>query len=354
MKLALSLALLASFSSAVVSVEPQDPPPQDSGTCSGPHARFYGDPHITTFDGLNYDCQGAGEFVLAKAEGDNPILVTGRFVKSSSQSRTVTVGRAVGIKAVEGVPPIQITSQENSSCQLVFTTGHDQGQTIDGVEDFELNYPNLVRAYADNDQQNAVLIFPSINARVNVNVRSSPSFGCVMSVDLCLSPEKHGNFEGLFGSPNGNLQDDWGERMEPIPRDNTSAMYDQGFDFCMDKCITHAEDSLFSRPNFNAFNFCSQSTFDVNSFMDLFNMLPQLIVDSCQQTNNPQECLLDVSVAVERGEDPMECIEGIKENERQRTELAEIEESDLGREGGRDGWCTPRPESGVNGDPHCK
>ena len=47
-------------------------------------------------------------------------------------------------------------------------------------------------------------------------------------------------------------------------------------------------------------------------------------MDSCQQTNNPQECLLDVPVAVERGEDAMECIEGIKENERQRTELAEI------------------------------
>lgn len=354
MKLALALALLASFSSSVVSVDPQDPPPQDPGTCSGPHASFYGDPHITTFDGLNYDCQGAGEFVLAKSEGDNPILVTGRFVKSTSQGRTVTVGRAVGIKAVEGVPPIQITPQDNSSCQLVFTTGHDQGQTIDGVEDFETNYPNKIRVYADNDQQNAVLIFPGIGARVNVNVRSSPSFGCMMSVDLCLTPVEHGEIVGLFGSPNGNLQDDWEERMEPIPLDNTTAMYDQGFDFCMDRCIENSADSLFSEQNFNAFNLCSQSTFDVNSFMALFDMLPQLVRDSCQQTNNPQECLLDVSVAVERGEDAMECIEGIKENERQRTELAEIEESNLDREGGRDGWCTPRPESGVNGDPHCK
>ncbi|KAL3937744.1 MAG: hypothetical protein SGBAC_007205 [Bacillariaceae sp.] len=336
--------------------DPLQPPPQDPSICSGPHASFYGDPHVTTFDGLHYDCQGAGEFVLAKSNGLDPLLITGRFVKSTAAGRTVSVGRAVGIKVEETVPPIQISTQESGAsgeCTLEFTQGIAQDVTIDDVSSFETNYPSKLRVYADNRAKNAVLIFPGYDARVNVSVRTSPRFGCLLSVDLCLTPEYHGDIVGLFGSPNGGFQDDW---MTPsIPVDSARDMYVEGYKFCMDNwCINNSADSLFSSANFDVFNFCDDRDFDVDSIMALIGLLPQSVVDSCALVDNPQECLLDVSVAVERGANPIQSIEKFREGERQRTELAGLEEADLDRDGDREGWCKTRPETGVHGDPHFK
>lgn len=51
----------------------------EESCCGGSCAGAYGDVHLTTFDGLRYDCQSAGEHILAKVP-ENGFMVQGRFV----------------------------------------------------------------------------------------------------------------------------------------------------------------------------------------------------------------------------------------------------------------------------------
>lgn len=54
--------------------------------CVGHVASWSGDPHMRTFDGLKYDCQGEGEFHVLKSL-DSTLEVQGRFVKFQQDKR---------------------------------------------------------------------------------------------------------------------------------------------------------------------------------------------------------------------------------------------------------------------------
>ena len=56
------------------------------GSCAFflPKGRFSGDPHLTTFDRLKYDCQAEGEFVIVKHPN---YKVQARFVKGGNPNR---------------------------------------------------------------------------------------------------------------------------------------------------------------------------------------------------------------------------------------------------------------------------
>ena len=72
MKLYLASLLLsvASVQNAVLA----ENPPSLPATC----ASTYSDPHVLTFDGLKYDCQGGGDFILSKSM-DSDFELQGRF-----------------------------------------------------------------------------------------------------------------------------------------------------------------------------------------------------------------------------------------------------------------------------------
>ncbi|CAB9516016.1 expressed unknown protein [Seminavis robusta] len=71
-----------------------------------------------TFDGLKYDCQGTGEFVILKSETRPDFEIQGRFVKFVPE-RKPTVTKSVVIQAGSKVPRIQVnvpSSAKNGLC----------------------------------------------------------------------------------------------------------------------------------------------------------------------------------------------------------------------------------------------
>jgi Bacterial Ig-like domain (group 3) len=62
----LTLGVCCPITGAIQFAETNDPNPLAVATCNGPGGELEGDPHLTTADGVNYDFQGAGEFVALR------------------------------------------------------------------------------------------------------------------------------------------------------------------------------------------------------------------------------------------------------------------------------------------------
>jgi choice-of-anchor C domain-containing protein len=69
---------------------PPPPPPVSSGDC-------WGDPHCRTIDGLAYDFQGTGEFVLARSTTGGP-TVHARFGTNSIWGPNVSLNRGLAVR----------------------------------------------------------------------------------------------------------------------------------------------------------------------------------------------------------------------------------------------------------------
>merc|ERR1712083_529989 len=85
------------------------------GHCVADHvcATVRGDPHLTTFDGLKFDCQGHGEFVLSESL-DSAFEIQGRFEQiKNSKDRSVSITKAISIDTgVDGAPELDVFTEE--------------------------------------------------------------------------------------------------------------------------------------------------------------------------------------------------------------------------------------------------
>lgn len=92
---------------------PEDPPPDEpivfpNGVPpEGDNSWIYGDPHLTTRDGLRYSFGGAGDYVLAEAEG---VELQARFVRRSLGS-PASVPSAVALR-IDGVTVILMQDRD--------------------------------------------------------------------------------------------------------------------------------------------------------------------------------------------------------------------------------------------------
>ena len=82
-------------------------------SCVGAVALAWGEPHLTTFDNLKYDCQGEGEFVLVRSL-DGRFEVQARFSALDHDDRTSKI-TAVAISEGVGTPVVQLSIPENPS-----------------------------------------------------------------------------------------------------------------------------------------------------------------------------------------------------------------------------------------------
>ena len=79
-------------------------------------AGLFGDPHITTFDGLHFDCRAAGEFVMYKSLDDPSFQIQERFtaIDSSDSCTQTSVSTGVVIRDTN-TPRFQISTPRNGS-----------------------------------------------------------------------------------------------------------------------------------------------------------------------------------------------------------------------------------------------
>jgi len=330
-------------------------------------AQVWGDPHVVTFDKLKYDCQGRGEFVLLKSTHPNdPLAIHGVFKDTGGFAKNPSVTRSVAIQVVPGVPVLHVSIPDmpvNGQCGFSYSVTSSMNPINDIVSYFAVNYPGQVDVMSSNK---AVIInYPGVGARVEITVHSGrfSSFGCRMRAKACISPAAHGGANaivGLMGNPTGQTNDDWmqnPDKYTPIPLPNGNPRK-AGTDYCIDQWCVPKNQTLYDHNTYDNHNQCcdgSFTPFDQQAYDNISNNVPQSVKNSCnQKSENPDECINDVGVAVDQ--DPSlnfpDLVDEIAGEEQVADEVSDTKESDLDS---NPNWNTPKKISGSSrGDPHCE
>jgi RHS repeat-associated protein len=177
-------------------------------------ARSKGEPHLTTFDGVGYSFQGAGDFTLIESlDGDLDIQV--RYVQIDPRATvanavaTVVDGQRVvidseGIEFVDGVPIVrrgtgQGVAKVTVNSEVVeipsggsITVGNSQIFRNPG-EEYTIVYAGEDGIVSDGDDQ----LFVNYMRPGTINI-----------VDVALGDEKKGQIRGLLGNLNDDPNDD--------------------------------------------------------------------------------------------------------------------------------------------------
>jgi hypothetical protein len=156
--------------------------------------RNFGDPHLVSLDGLGYDMQAVGEFVLLRSTAGNPFEVqvrTGAVNAFASEilSTAITIGDSVielndGGLLVDGV-----------------------GTVIDPAAGFLVVGDGQVVLGEANGYTTYTIFIPGGDAAVIVT-----DFGDRYDVNVSVNPDRAGQFEGLLGNFDGNLTNDFALR----------------------------------------------------------------------------------------------------------------------------------------------
>lgn len=246
--------------------------PESIPVCVGYVASWAGDPHMKTFDGLKYDCQGEGEFHVVRSL-DSDFQLQGRFIKFNDKRRP-TVTNSVAFDTGDGEPVIQITvpkSNDNGCTPYVYVGGSTVPVDIavDGVGDPTV----LVESIKSGKREGYKIYYSKSKVELTVMSKTSRKNGCVLSAKLCLpfdSEKSKENLVGLLGTPNGDQSDDWMKHNKngggnlPVPSSRKELRSEKAYDFCVQNwCITDEDKSLFSYAggeSFAGFSGCAQGS----------------------------------------------------------------------------------------------
>jgi hypothetical protein len=161
----------------------------------GPGGSSTGDPHFTTFDGVAYDFQAAGEFVLTQDSDGSP-TVQARFLPVAD--RDVSVVSAVATQLAD-----QSVTIDARDSQMLTVDGTAQSLSVGeslAVGDGEIfrtqNRYTVVYPGADGDIDDG-------DTRMEVTIVDN-------RLDVVVEPNQSAvdSMSGLLGSPNGNAADD--------------------------------------------------------------------------------------------------------------------------------------------------
>lgn len=232
---------------------PSDPaivvdPFMNPGCPAPPNPGPFGEPHMRTFDGLGYDCQGSGEFVLFRTRRSNVEIQT-RF-SGDAGNATVITGIAVKVK---NMPIVELSialsdsssADQISSCPIrTYFNGSKRSLKRNTVLESDVSV---------NVSSSTIRVSFGNHLITSLVIIKSTSFGCFfqqlqtyMSQAITMSED----IVGLLGTPNGNPFDDWmdqsGNTLQ-VPRDEHGKLFKPAYDYCTSNwCIRSETESLFT------------------------------------------------------------------------------------------------------------
>jgi len=218
------------------------------GQCVADHvcATVRGDPHLTTYDGLKFDCQGHGEFVLAKSM-HTAFEIQARFELTGRTDKSVSITKAVSIDTgVVGAPQFDVFVEEvEGVCVLNYyangtlTDFGEDGKLWDGI-DFQADI-DVGRDVVD------YVYFTGSGVMYTVMAKKG-SFGCVMNSKICLPPKmvQEEKIIGLLGTPDGNSGDDFMSAFGTDLKHGGNTGLRDAYDYCTREwCVHNEDDSIF-------------------------------------------------------------------------------------------------------------
>ena len=193
-----------------------------------------GDPHMTTFDGLRYDCQGRGDFILTKA-GD--AVVQGRFKKSGRVALTVGVACSEGPESTV----VEVSIPEDGGSPVLVVGGALISPSSLGFED------------------SSVIVTPNARGAGSFRITFKTSglsvlaqtYSTYMNVAVGLPQVLlDAGTTGLFGSADKNPLNDWATpdgNVLPVPTSRSDLVGVPSLNYCLENwCIRNENDSLFT------------------------------------------------------------------------------------------------------------
>ena len=221
-------------------------------------AQSKGEPHLTTFDGVGYDFQGAGDFTLVESlDGDLDVQI--RYVQIDDN---VTVASAVatevdGQNVVIDSEGIEFVEDPNNPGNLIpqVTRGSGRGEavvTVDGAE-VEIASGGSIdvgnsRIYRNSGEKYTIVYAGENGVLEDGDDQLVVDYlrpGTINIVNVYLGDEQQGQITGLLGNLNGNPDDDIALRdgtvlPRPLEFDRLYGDYRDNYR------VTSIEESLFT------------------------------------------------------------------------------------------------------------
>jgi hypothetical protein len=192
---------------------------------------------MTTFDGLKYDCQGEGDFVLSKSL-DSDFEFQGRFEKVPGKSVTTTQGVVLNT-GFEGEPKVEVSYTK--TCDLTYFI--NGAEVV--LEDDPATGHDKLEFYASGNERD--FIFAS-GVTLKVTLRSYVG-DCLLNSYICLPCDlADENIVGILGSPDDNSGNDYMNRDASIftPKPTTRQAKNE---YCTNTwCVARKSDNLFIDP----------------------------------------------------------------------------------------------------------
>nr|XP_012635839.1 mucin-4 isoform X2 [Microcebus murinus] len=187
-------------------------------------AWLFGDPHITTLDGVNYTFNGLGDFLLVRAwDGNSSFLLQGRTAQMGSVQATNFIAFAAQYHSSSlGPITVQWFLEPNDTIRVLlnnqtvtFETKHEDG------EDWE-----IFNATGIFLTRNSSLVSASFDGTTAITVTALSN---ILHASSSLPEEYQNHTEGLLGVWNDNPEDDFrmpnGSTLSPESSEETLFHY---------------------------------------------------------------------------------------------------------------------------------
>lgn len=305
-------------------------------TCTEYSASWSGDPHLTSFDGLKWDCQGHGHFQMFRGKRPQKKDFQVQAIFDSGKSNRVTVTRAIAIDPGDG-PIVQVSVPDTTTngCDYTFyvdrkltdlTGGTGSQNILLDVYNPKVS-PSKKRRRKVQMGKNLVFTHAETGSQVSVNVKHSTSNGCVIAASICLgqvwrTQSNDVQFVGLLGGKkNNDMSDDWIDQLgNKIPFDmEIDRRGNAAYKFCTSNwCIPKKEDVLFEYPNpaagFDSYNKCdglyegdiSDDAADVVETDPKLQAAKQECIDFADNDDDLDICFTEVKAELDGGGDPLD------------------------------------------------